>query len=138
MPLPTEFPDGNGNSVFYGDYAGLTAPTGTALPLWSDTRNSDIFLCPGTAVPGTPPAVCRATEPSGITANDQDIFTSSLDVPSPRRVRRKGGRLAKPAPLSANTCSLRHRAGQDYAGGQRGRGGLNAARLPRAPFAEIA
>jgi len=77
MPVPTEFPDGNGNSVFYGDYAGLTAPAGTALPIWSDTRNPDIFICPTTGAP----ALCEANEPSGVLANDEDIYTSPLNIP---------------------------------------------------------
>jgi len=74
MPLPTQFPDGNGNSQFFGDYTGMSALSG-ANPLWSDTRNPDAFLCPGTATPGTPPAVCTATEPNGLLANDQQIYT---------------------------------------------------------------
>jgi hypothetical protein len=77
MPLPTQFPDTQGNSQFFGDYAGLTAVSG-ALPLWSDTRNPDAFLCPGTAVPGTPPAVCTAAEPNGLIANDQQIYTRRM------------------------------------------------------------
>jgi hypothetical protein len=77
MPLPTQFPDGNGNSQFFGDYAGMTAVSG-AHPLWSDTRNRDAFLCPGTAAPGTPPAVCTAAEPNGLIANDQQIYTRTM------------------------------------------------------------
>ena len=74
MPLPTQFPDGNGNSQFFGDYTGMSALSG-ANPLWPDTRNPDAFLCTGTAAPGVPPALCTATEPSGILANDQQIYT---------------------------------------------------------------
>jgi hypothetical protein len=77
MPLPTQFPDGNGNSQFFGDYGGLTAVSG-AHPLWSDTRNPDAFVCPGTAAPGVPPAVCTAAEPNGLIANDQQIYTRSM------------------------------------------------------------
>ena len=72
MPVPTEFTDVQGNSVFFGDYTGLTVG-GNSHPLWTDTRSLDLFDC-GT----NPPAVCTATEPSGITANDQDIFTASI------------------------------------------------------------
>jgi hypothetical protein len=79
MPVPTQFPDGSGKGVFYGDYAGLTAPTGTALPLWSDTRNPDVFLCSG----GGAPSLCEANEATGILANDQEIYTSSRTVPTP-------------------------------------------------------
>ena len=74
MPLPTQFPDANGNGEFFGDYSGVSALSG-ANPLWSDTRNPDAFLCPGTGAPGVPPAVCTGTEPSGILANDQQIYT---------------------------------------------------------------
>jgi hypothetical protein len=77
MPLPTEFTDGNGNSLFYGDYAGLTAPAGTALPIWSDTRNPDVFLCPRSGAP----SLCQGTEPDGLIANDEDVYTSPLNVP---------------------------------------------------------
>ena len=76
MPLPTEFPDGNGNSVFFGDYSGLSAGK-TANPIWMDTRNPDLFICPSSR----PPALCSYTTPSGITANDQDIFTTSVGIP---------------------------------------------------------
>ncbi len=77
MPLPTQFPDSQGNSTFFGDYSGLTAQSG-AHPLWMDTRDPDVFVCPGTAVAGTPPALCEATEPDGLLANDQNIFTARL------------------------------------------------------------
>ncbi len=81
MPAPTQFPDSLGNSVFFGDYTGLTVVGQTAHPLWMDTRSPDLFLCPGTGAPGVPPAICTATEPNGRTANDQDIFTQGVTVP---------------------------------------------------------
>jgi hypothetical protein len=77
MPVPTQFPDTQGNSVFFGDYSGLTAQSG-AHPLWMDTRDPDVFVCPGTGVVGTPPALCEETEPDGLLANDQNIFTATL------------------------------------------------------------
>jgi hypothetical protein len=77
MPLPTQFPDAQGNSLFFGDYAGVSAVSG-AHPLWSDTRNPDAFLCPGTAAPGVPPAVCTAAEPNVLIANDQQIYTRTM------------------------------------------------------------
>ena len=80
MPLPTEFPNGLGNSVFIGDYTGLSSAGNTAHPIWSDTRNSDLFLCPGTGTTTVPPAVCNGIEPNGLAANDEDVFTSSLGV----------------------------------------------------------
>jgi hypothetical protein len=78
LPLPTQFPDGNGNSVFFGDYTGLTAAT-NAFPIWMDTRDKDLFLCPGS----NPPALCTMKEPNGLTANDQEIFARGLPVPTP-------------------------------------------------------
>lgn len=72
MPPPTQF-----SGLFFGDYAGLAV--GSELhPIWMDTRNSDLFVCPGTAVPGVPPQVCTATEPNGVQANDQEIFTTRI------------------------------------------------------------
>lgn len=76
MPLPTEFPNGFGNSVFFGDYTGLSA-VNSAHPLWMDTRDSDLFLCPGTGTPGVPPTVCTASGSNG-TLNDEDIFTANV------------------------------------------------------------
>ena len=77
MPPPTQFPTAQGGSEFIGDYAGVAAVSG-AHPLWSDTRNPDAFVCPGTAAPGVPPAVCTAAEPNGIIANDQQIYTRTM------------------------------------------------------------
>jgi len=74
MPLPTQFPDTQGNSVFIGDYTGVSALSG-AHPIWPDTRNPDAFLCAGTGTPSTPPAVCTGAEPNGLIANDQQIYT---------------------------------------------------------------
>ena len=78
MPLPTQFPDANGNSVFFGDYTGLTA-TSNALPMWMDTRNLDLFICPNSKVPH----LCTMKEPNGLTANDQDVFSAIVSVPTP-------------------------------------------------------
>jgi hypothetical protein len=80
MPAPTQF-EGPAGGQFYGDYVGLAA-VDKAHPIWSDTRSQDVFVCPGTAVHGTPPALCGATEPNGEVANDQDAFSATLNVPS--------------------------------------------------------
>ena len=61
--------------------APVLAVTATTHPLWMDTRTPDAFVCPGTAVPGAPPALCLATEPSGLLANDQTIYTDGLPAP---------------------------------------------------------
>jgi hypothetical protein len=82
MPSPTEFPNAEGNSLFWGDYAGLAIRGESAMPLWSDTRDPDIFTCPGSATPGHPPKLCGATEANGLAANDQDIFTDTVDIPT--------------------------------------------------------
>jgi hypothetical protein len=79
MPTPTQFPDAQGNSVFFGDYSGLSASV-DLHPIWMDTRNPDLFLCPGTGAPGVPPALCTAVEPSGVQANTQDVFTADVEI----------------------------------------------------------
>ena len=81
MPFPTQFPDAQGNSVFYGDYTGLSASDGVAHPLWMDTRSLDLFLCPGTGAPGVPPSICKQVGLSGIFDNDQDAFTATVEIP---------------------------------------------------------
>ncbi|MDR3034402.1 MAG: glycoside hydrolase [Kitasatospora sp.] len=80
MPLPTQFNDSQGNGTFFGDYSGLTAVAG-AHPLWMDTRNLELFTCPGTAQPGVPPSLCAGAEPNGIVANDQEAYTRTLTTP---------------------------------------------------------
>ncbi len=77
MPAPTQF-EGPKGGQFYGDYTGLTA-VNDIHPIWSDTRNIDLFVCPGTATgPGNPPALCTATEPNGLQANDEEIYTATI------------------------------------------------------------
>ena len=82
MPPPTQFPNVQGNSQFWGDYIGLATRGNNAVPIWSDTRDDDVFVCQGTAVPGTPPALCLATEPNGIVANDENIYLDVVDLPT--------------------------------------------------------
>jgi hypothetical protein len=74
MPPPTEF-----SGLFFGDYSGLAA-WDNANPVWTDTRNPDLFTCPGSSAP----AVCTASAPGAPAAplNDQDIYTANLPVPS--------------------------------------------------------
>jgi hypothetical protein len=80
MPPPTQF-----SGQFFGDYTGLAA-SDDAHPLWMDTRDVDLFLCPGTGTPGNPPTVCTGTESAGfqagLTANDEDVFTRGLAIPT--------------------------------------------------------
>jgi hypothetical protein len=75
MPPPTQF-----GGLFWGDYTGLTA-LDKAHPIWSDTRNPELFLCPGTGVPGVPPAVCLGSASNAEVANDQDVYTDAVSVP---------------------------------------------------------
>ena len=82
MPPPTQFPNASGAGVFFGDYTGLAVNGSLAYPLWSDTRNTDVFLCPGSSTgPGNPPALCSATENNGLVANDEEIFTALVGIP---------------------------------------------------------
>lgn len=77
MPSPTQF-----SGVFWGDYSGLTAAGDTAYAVWSDTRNPDIFLCPGSATgPTSPPRLCGLTTSLG-PANDQDIYAQGVPIPA--------------------------------------------------------
>jgi hypothetical protein len=75
MPPPTQFA-----GTFYGDYAGIAVTATTAHPVWSDTRPVDLFLCPGTGTPTTPPEVCQAGAANASIANDQDIYSTSLSA----------------------------------------------------------
>ncbi len=85
MPPPTQFPGPNGGQ-FYGDYTGLTVTNERAHPVWSDTRAVDVFLCPDSVTgPGNPPRLCTATEPNGLRANDQEMFTDSASIPTSHR-----------------------------------------------------
>jgi hypothetical protein len=81
IPAPTQFPDAQGNSLFWGDYSGLSASSGVAHPIWSDSRDLDLFLCPGTGTPEVAPALCTATEPNGNVALDENIYTASVNLP---------------------------------------------------------
>jgi len=77
MPPPTQFA-----GQFFGDYTGLAAYT-DAYPLWMDTRDPELFLCPGTGTTTTPPQTCGGTytTPTGpLAANDQNIYTAAVGV----------------------------------------------------------
>jgi hypothetical protein len=76
MPPPTEFA-----GTFFGDYSGMVAPT-SAHPVWADTRTPAQFLCPGTGTPGHAPTLCTASAANATTANDQELRTANVGVPS--------------------------------------------------------
>jgi hypothetical protein len=83
MPFPTQFPEGGGSagSVFWGDYAGLDAAT-NANPLWSDTRNPDLFACrDASGAVTTPPNVCTG-QSNGTPLNDQDAYVANMSIPN--------------------------------------------------------
>jgi hypothetical protein len=75
LPPPTQF-----GGSFWGDYTGLTAPD-KAYPLWSDTRPLELFVCPGSATAGHPPAICTGSASNAARANDQDAFVAALGIP---------------------------------------------------------
>jgi hypothetical protein len=81
MPPPTQFTSTKGG-LFYGDYVELATAGSDALPIWSDTRDPDLFLCPGTGTPGNPPDLCTATESNGVQANDENTYMARLGVPT--------------------------------------------------------
>jgi hypothetical protein len=78
MPPPTQF-----GGTFWGDYTGLAAYHGRAHPAWSDTRTPELVACQATAA--GPPTLCTHRDAGKVTANDQEAFTATVDVPAPRR-----------------------------------------------------
>jgi hypothetical protein len=88
MPPPTQFPESNGFSAFWGDYTGL-AVDNNAHPIWSDTRDPDLFACPGALPISTPPSVCGATVNNGgpgagtqFPVNDENVYVANNAVPN--------------------------------------------------------
>jgi hypothetical protein len=76
MPPPTQF-----DGLFWGDYTGLAA-VHQAHPIWSDTRDLDVFICrdaSGKVI--LPPSLCLARATNAPLANDQDLYTTGLGVP---------------------------------------------------------
>ncbi|MBV9099031.1 MAG: exo-alpha-sialidase [Frankiaceae bacterium] len=82
MPPPTQF-----GGQFLGDYIGLDTSHQSAFPTWADTRDPELFLCPGTGTTGNPPQVCTGTYNTGTTtlqANDENSYAARVDVPPGR------------------------------------------------------
>ena len=75
MPPPSQF-----NGQFYGDYIMVDATATTAYPVWSDTRNAALFLCPGSGTTGHPPQLCHASASNASIANDEDIYTAAVPI----------------------------------------------------------
>ena len=75
MPPPTQFA-----GQFYGDYIGMDA-SDKAAPIWADTRDPELFICPGSGAP----SVCTGTysTPQGpLQANDENSYMSVVDIPN--------------------------------------------------------
>jgi hypothetical protein len=67
--------------AFFGDYSGLSADD-VAHPAWMDTRDPNLLVCRDSAGNVTqPPSVCTAAAPNAAQANDQNVYTESLDIP---------------------------------------------------------
>ena len=81
MPPPTQFPDANGQGEFYGDYIGMDA-FDQAIPIWSDTRDPELFPCPG----GGAPQVCTGTyaeiPPATSSRTIKEIYVASVPIPA--------------------------------------------------------
>ena len=78
MPPPTEFAGG-----FYGDYSALSAGD-VAHPVWMDTRDPELFTSRDSAGQVIqPPRRCTAAAPNAAVANDQNIYTASVAIPTP-------------------------------------------------------
>jgi hypothetical protein len=75
MPPPSQF-----TGQFYGDYIMVDATATTAYPVWSDTRNAALFVCPGTATAGHPPKLCHASASNASIANDEDIYAAAVPI----------------------------------------------------------
>ena len=75
MPPPTQFA-----GTYYGDYSGMAAP-GNVIPVWSDTRNPALFLCPGTGTTGNPPQLCTGSATNAAVANDEQLRGAITGVP---------------------------------------------------------
>jgi hypothetical protein len=77
MAPPTQF-----EGSFFGDYSGLSADE-QAHPAWMDTRDPDLFVCRDSAGNVTqPPSVCTASAPNAALANDQNVYTDTVNIPA--------------------------------------------------------
>ncbi len=78
MPPPTQF-----GGTFWGDYTGMSAE-GSAHPIWSDTRDPELFAClDGSGKVAVPPAVCTMPGDNADPANDENAYTTTTPVPVP-------------------------------------------------------
>ena len=78
MPPASQF-----EGDFFGDYSGLSAGD-KAHPVWMDTRDKNLFVCRDSA--GNvklPPKLCTAGAANAAVANDQNIYTRTLGIPTP-------------------------------------------------------
>jgi hypothetical protein len=78
MPPESQF-----EGDFFGDYSGLSAGD-TAHPTWMDARDKDLFVCRDSAGQvKLPPRLCTAGAPNAAIANDENIYTRSMTIPTP-------------------------------------------------------
>jgi hypothetical protein len=78
MPPPTQF-----SGLFWGDYTGLSAAD-VAHPIWSDTRDPELFACRNDAGDvTTPPKVCTGPATNAERANDENAYTRRMAIPLP-------------------------------------------------------
>jgi hypothetical protein len=79
MPPPTQFA-----GQFYGDYIGM-AVSDQAFPIWSDTRDPELFNCPGTPSATAPPQICTGvySTPQGpLEATDENSYMAQDPIPT--------------------------------------------------------
>jgi hypothetical protein len=78
MPPATQF-----EGDFFGDYSGLSAGD-KAHPVWMDTRDPNLLVCRDSAGQVTrPPSLCTASAPNAAVANDENIYTQGVSIPTP-------------------------------------------------------
>jgi hypothetical protein len=78
MPPPTQFA-----GQFYGDYIGMDV-TDQAYPIWADTRDPELFTCPGVSS-NSPPQICTGSydTPQGpLQANDENGYMAVDPIPT--------------------------------------------------------
>ena len=76
----------NGHGQFYGDYIGMDVSGNTAIPIWADTRDPELFTCRDSMGHVTlPPSLCTGTyshATGDVVANEENIYVSSVTIPN--------------------------------------------------------
>jgi hypothetical protein len=77
MPAPSQF-----EGQFFGDYNELTADD-VAHPFWMDTRDPNLEACQdASGNVTTPPSVCTYDADNAPIANDQNVYTQAVEIPT--------------------------------------------------------